>query len=665
MRICWFVMTLAATLPAHADPLVLRRVMLSTGGVGYFEYQARLDGPAALSLDVPLDRVDDVLASLVVFDDAGSVGGVELPGQDDRRAAFAALPIPANALSSPLAYLNSLQGVALSVSGPRPMRGRLLRAEEVVQPATQPSVPPVRRTRVSLLTDQGLQQFVLEDADSVQVDDPALREAIGRALDALRGQASQQSRTLTLRAGGGGARDVPRDVHVGYVAAAPLWKTSYRLILPAAPGMPARLQGWAVLENDSVSDWTAVDLTLQYGNPVTFRQALYDSYYVERPTVPVEVLGRLLPGVDTGEAPAMAQMSMAPSAPAPADDRARGRLAARASRTPRLAAPEAETPASEGAEATLFNLPHPVSLAAGHSLTVPILDHAVPAERIGVVTPDRAHPVQALQIRNDTGASLPAGMLTLYDSVAGTSFAGNARLGGLPVGETRLLQFAEDLRTKVIWLTTWGTTFAGITAAQGVVRVRQRTRATHRITLTAPPSEPRRLVLEIARTADAELSLEGGLAPSGQTAQAWRVPVSLAPGETRVVSAFVDRMSEDRIALLDKPDAVVAVLNEQALPEAARAALRHVADLRAEQAARQADLDRLEADRTAIDADEERLRKNLAVAAAGSALQAQLTRALAADEDRLTELAGRIGAAQEAVAKAKETLAQAIRALRI
>jgi hypothetical protein len=68
---------------AHAADLGLRHVMLSSGGVGYFEYAANVDGDAALGLDVPLGQVDDILKSLVVFDSGGGVAGVELPGRDN------------------------------------------------------------------------------------------------------------------------------------------------------------------------------------------------------------------------------------------------------------------------------------------------------------------------------------------------------------------------------------------------------------------------------------------------------------------------------------------------------------------------------------------------------------------------------------------------------
>ena len=56
-----------------AEDLVLKRVLLSTGGVGYFEYEAEVEGDTELSLNVRLDQVDDVLKSIVVFDDKGGV----------------------------------------------------------------------------------------------------------------------------------------------------------------------------------------------------------------------------------------------------------------------------------------------------------------------------------------------------------------------------------------------------------------------------------------------------------------------------------------------------------------------------------------------------------------------------------------------------------------
>ena len=51
--------------------------LLSSGGMGYFEYEATVDGDATLKLTVSLQQVDDVLKSLVL-DVAGGVARVML-----------------------------------------------------------------------------------------------------------------------------------------------------------------------------------------------------------------------------------------------------------------------------------------------------------------------------------------------------------------------------------------------------------------------------------------------------------------------------------------------------------------------------------------------------------------------------------------------------------
>lgn len=91
-----------------AADLVLKRVMLSTAGFGYFEYEAAVDGPGTLGIDVKLDQVDDVLKLLVVFDEAGGVGGIELPGRDDTYRTFGDVPFGPEGLASPPALLNGL-----------------------------------------------------------------------------------------------------------------------------------------------------------------------------------------------------------------------------------------------------------------------------------------------------------------------------------------------------------------------------------------------------------------------------------------------------------------------------------------------------------------------------------------------------------------------------
>src|SRR5947208_3781921 len=145
----WQVAALFAVVgPANAADLSLQRIMLSSGGVGYFEYEATVDGNAALSLDVPLDQVDDILKSLVVYDDGGTAGEVTLPGREPLTQAFVDLPFDRAALYSAPALLNALRGSEVRVTGAKPMSRRRLRAVEATSRGADHRAIPRNRPRL-------------------------------------------------------------------------------------------------------------------------------------------------------------------------------------------------------------------------------------------------------------------------------------------------------------------------------------------------------------------------------------------------------------------------------------------------------------------------------------------------------------------------------------
>src|SRR5260370_30617681 len=163
----------APTLAAAQD-LVLKRVMLASGGLGYFEYEATIEGDTTLKLTVSLEQVDDVLKSLVVYDDKGGVGGLSLPGREPLKQAFKDLPFDESSLASPAALLATLKGAQITVGGGRAIASRIVS----VQPQTvilNDGKATIRPTRVTLLTERGLQQFILEAAENLQFSDASLR----------------------------------------------------------------------------------------------------------------------------------------------------------------------------------------------------------------------------------------------------------------------------------------------------------------------------------------------------------------------------------------------------------------------------------------------------------------------------------------------------------
>src|SRR5205814_1841070 len=84
-----------------------------------------------------------------------------------------------------------------------------------------------------------------------------------------------------------------RRVQVGYVVEAPIWKTSYRLVL--ADKEKPYLQGWAMVENPTDEDWSGVKMALVSGRPISFKMDLYNPLYINRPTVEPELFASLRP----------------------------------------------------------------------------------------------------------------------------------------------------------------------------------------------------------------------------------------------------------------------------------------------------------------------------------------------------------------------------------
>jgi hypothetical protein len=660
----------AGSAPALAQPaLQLRRVLLSTGGVGYFEHEAVVDGDAELPLSVRLAQVDDVLKSVVVYDDRGGVGAISLPGREPLSQVFRDLPFGGDALQSPASLLRALVGAEVRVRGARTLEGRLLAVtpEDVLLPD---GLGRTTRHRVSVVVpEEGLRQFVLEEADQVELVDPALRVALTGALAGLSRHRVQDRRTLRVAVKGAGRRVV----RVGYVVEAPLWKTSYRLTMPAPGGPPeatGQLQGWAVLENLSGQDWQGVELVLASGSPVTFRQALYTAYYATRPEVPVEVMGRILPRVDPGVVQGEPREQAAAAAPAPAAARrapppgAAGAL--RAEAAPGTPPPAAST-AEEGVTQVLFRVAEPVTVATGSSLVLPIVSRPVPVTRLALFDAgaSTAHPLAAVRLTNDGDSALPPGVLTLYEDgpTGGTAYVGDARLGALPPGERRLLSFALDQKVQVSRETRSREAVAGGRLSRGVLELTTLDQQTTVYRLRGPAAEPRLVVLEHPRPADWRLA-----APSTPgvelTRDRYRIPVALAPGQETQVEVVLERPRVSRIELRPLPaEALAAYARTGALDERVRKAFEALAALRGDVDREERDLAELERSRQALGAEQERLRANLAAVPATSDLRQRYLDRLRQQEDQIEALQARTEATRTRLAAARERLADAIAAL--
>ncbi|CAH0299154.1 DUF4139 domain-containing protein [Roseomonas sp. CECT 9278] len=478
MRRLTLAFLLSAT-TALATELPVRSVTLSSAGLAQVERAGEVPPDGTVTFRAPTEDVDDLLRSLIVVDTAGTVEGLRLPARDLANEAFRGLPVRPDDFDSRVRLLAALRGQEAEAGG---ARGRIADAAEV---------PPVAGTpgglRLTLITPTGLRTVVLREGDEVVLTDTALAGRVARAAEALAAARSNDERRIEIRL----RADRARQVAVLYVAGAPLWKPSYRLLVPpmgapAATPTQARLQGWAVVENASGSDWDAVRLALVSGEAAAFRQRIYQPITVARPEMPVRVAGAVMVTPDTGGVPVPIPM------PAPAPAALAGRMMDSSAAAPQMArragAPDAPgmiaggAPAQPAAAATAeasagrvaFVLAEPVTIRAGETANVPFLDVRLPAERVWWIQDLNArHPLQAVRIRNGSPHTLPDGLATVYGAEGPEAgvFLGDAEIRAMPSGDGRILAFARDRDVQVAQSGTSTDTVRGIALRRGFVAI--------------------------------------------------------------------------------------------------------------------------------------------------------------------------------------------------
>jgi hypothetical protein len=101
----------------------------------------------------------------------------------------------------------------------------------------------------------------------------------------------QDVRRMTLSTTGTGERNL----YVSYISEVPIWKTTYRIVLPTKPEKKPLLQGWAIVDNTVGEDWIDVELSLVAGAPHSFIQQLSEPFYGRRPVVALPEAVQLSP----------------------------------------------------------------------------------------------------------------------------------------------------------------------------------------------------------------------------------------------------------------------------------------------------------------------------------------------------------------------------------
>jgi len=215
-----------------ANRLPVRRVVLYKSGVGYFEHLGRVQGDQTVTIDFTSGQLDDALKSLTALDlDGGRVVGVSYNSEAALDRRLAALRLPLGEQATRAQFLSALRGARLEVrAGATRVVGRLLSVERVSS-RSDGAVTTVEA--ISIVSDAGVMHTIaLEPSVSVRIVEADLGQEVGRYLTLLASSRDQDLRRLAIATTGSGGRDL----FVSYISEVPVWKATYRLVLPGASG---------------------------------------------------------------------------------------------------------------------------------------------------------------------------------------------------------------------------------------------------------------------------------------------------------------------------------------------------------------------------------------------------------------------------------------------
>lgn len=605
--------------------LKLSRVVLYRNGVAYFERAGMVDGER-LTIKARKDQINDLLKSLTVIDrSSGKTVSVSVP-LDPKAWQDAALSMLMPGRGHLAQVLDALRGTMVEVkTSERSVHGRIV----LVEPA-DPSAhgdeedAPAHDYKLTLLDAGTLQIVQLSSVRSLRLRDGNLIMQLERQLDASSGEGMFQQVDVVVHF----ADDARHDLAVSYVAQAPLWKPTYRLVLPDDSSGKALLQVWAVVSNVSGENWEGVKLSLTSGAPLAFRYDLHTPEDVERPDLTrssADKRARVSVGETSFEAVA------APEAPPPAaayaheepEEREQSKdadeLSSEADDAPqkkaelrrRSAAPRPSAPAlapgrgpaidmaalsalqpiaasaKRIAGLTRFDVAEPLSLRDGSASMVQLVNQLVPGEQTFLYKPGGSgpgyelNPYHVVRFQNDTDFVLEPGPISIY---ASGSFVGEGLSEAIASHDRATIPFAAEPSIVVrSSRKAQGEAMHITKIVRGVVEVEsfQRIQTTWQVEAKPAPS-PRRVLVRQPRAASA-YNLVNPPSDTEILPDAYYIPVHIpAQQASATVDVFEQTPSSRSLSIWDSevPGLLQQLLAARDVTPAARAALQPVLDLR-------------------------------------------------------------------------------------
>ncbi len=680
-----------------SSKLPIRRVILYSNGVAYIERRGIISGNAEVNLSFKQSQVDDVLKSMIVLDlGEGRIGAVSYNSSQPVTAQTAEIPFSVEAKtnggedlqeSGIAGVLSQLQGAKVAVTSTKGTAIGAILTVEKREVKTEKAAVTTNFLVIASETGE-ISSFDLGDVRSVKLLDEDTRRDVNEFADAMASARRRDAKTIMVTSQGLGQREMV----VSYIIAAPIWKTTYRVVLDEQ-GKPF-FQGWAIVDNVSEEDWQNIRLSLVSGTPVSFIQPIQKPLYRYRPVVPIPEDLSLQPQIydpETGEGSGFGAGSGTGDGSGNGNGSGQRKTIItqseqslkfeNANNNFMISSGYSDTSVSDalvnqrsGVETTAsgneigdlfeYKIEQPVTVLRNRSALIPIVQTKMEGERVSIFreqektgeetdetnektdTP-KSRPMSGLLLKNITALTFENGSMTVLDRDA---YAGEALMERLKPKEQRLISFALDLGTLVMNEQKEDREPARLVkAVSGVFEIHY-FRTDKKIYKIANQTERAKILyIEHPVRQDWILS-DSSDKPDYVTARFYRFRVELKPFEKKEIVVAENQGMKDSYALTSlSPKDLEMFVFRRYIDEATRAKLAKLIESRMQINQINAKLKSFEDEEEKIADDQKRLRENIEALAKTPEAKSLIARYIAKANEQESRL--------EQIQKERQTLA--------
>jgi len=654
--------------------LPIHKVILYSNGVAYIERRGMVSGNAEINLSFKQSQVDDVLKSMLVLDmGQGKIGAVSYNSSLPAEARTAEIPFSVESRSTAgggiSQVLSQLQGAKVTVTSSKgAATGSILTVEQRNVPGTKDIAGGVTHFLVIASETGEISSFDLGDVRSVKLLDEGTKRDVNEFANATASTRRRDAKTITVTSEGAGQREMI----VSYTIAAPIWKTTYRVVLDKE-GKPF-FQGWAIIDNVSEEDWKNVNMSLISGTPISFIQPIQKPMYRYRPVIPIpqdlnlqpqvydengqgsgtgygsgdgsgsnvdvtsEITQRQIKDLPLNSHNPLALTQLQSGVVVQSNTFTLDGTSLSTALTSQKSGIETKATGEELGDLFEYRIDQPVTVLRDRSALIPIVQATMEGERVAIFNEANRlqRPMGGLLLKNNTPLTFENGSLTVIDHDA---YAGEALMERLKPKEQRLISFALDLGTLISVENKQDREPAKIVkVVNGVMQVHYFRADLKTYKITNQTDRKKTVYIEHPVRSDWKLS-ETSAKPDYTTNRYHRFRVELGPFAKEEITVSETQGLMDTYALSTiTPDQIQLFISRNYIDETTRAKMARLIDLRMQISRIDNSLEALEDEGDKIEADQKRLRENIEALAKTPEAKTLIARYIAKANDQETRI---------------------------